>query len=264
MSNFSTIEIITSENIATIWFNRPEVRNGFNEVMIAEVTECINSINKNADVRIVVFRGRGKSFSAGADLNWLGGVANYTFEQNYNESSELTKCFYSIYTCKKPTISIAHGASIGGANGFLSACDFAFCEDSTVFSLSEVKIGIVPSCILPYVRKRVGEYVSKELILSGQRFYGKEAEKYRLVNKSLPKELLEEYVENTIKQLLTSGPDAMTACKNLIFNISNKFTFNESIDYPAKMIADMRASKEGQEGMASFLEKRKPKWVESK
>jgi len=262
MNYFKTIELITSENIATIWFNRPEVRNGFNETMIAEVTECINSINENPDIRIVIFRGRGKSFSAGADLNWLGGVAKYSFEQNYNESTKLTDCFHLIYTCKKPTIAIAHGASIGGANGFLAACDFAFCEDSTVFSLSEVKIGIVPSCISPYVRKRVGEYISKELILSGQRFYGKEAEQYRLVNKSLPQGLLEEYIENTIKQLLTSGPDAMTACKKLIYNISNKLTFNESIDYTAKIIAELQASKEGQEGMASFLEKRKPKWME--
>ncbi|MFC2111332.1 enoyl-CoA hydratase-related protein [Bacteroidota bacterium] len=261
MINFETIELIINENIATIWFNRPEVRNGFNEVMIAEVTKCINSINENEKIRIVVFRGRSKSFSAGADLNWLGGVAKYSFEENYSESSKLADCFHLIYTCKKPTIAVAHGASIGGANGFLAACDFAFCEESTVFSLSEVKIGIVPSCISPYVRKRVGEYVAKELMLSGQRFYGKDAQQYRLVNKSLPKESLEEYVENTIKQLLTSGPGAMAACKNLIYDISNELTFEESIDYTAKMIAELRASKEGQEGMASFLERRKPNWV---
>ena len=264
MSNFKTIELIISANIATIWFNRPEVRNGFNETMIAEVTECIKSINENKEIRVVVFRGRGKSFSAGADLNWLGGVAKYSFEENYNESTKLADCFHLIYTCKKPTIAVAHGASIGGANGFLASCDFAFCEDSTVFSLSEVKIGIVPSCISPYVRKRVGEYISKELMLSGQRFYGEEAENYRLVNKSLPKELLEEYVDNTINQLLTSGPDAIAACKKLLYDISNNLSFTESIDYTAKMIAELRASKEGQEGMASFLEKRKPRWVEKK
>jgi len=188
-------------------------------------------------------------------------VAGYSYEQNYKESLNLSKCFYAIYTCAKPTMAVVHGAAIGGANGLLAACDFAYADDNTTFSLSEVKIGIVPACISPYVTKRVGEYGSKELMLTGKRIKGPEAEKHKLVNKSLPPELLEAHLKSVIKLLRTSGPKAMTQCKNLIFDICNKLTLDEAVEDTAKMIAEIRASDEGQEGMAAFLGKRKPNWV---
>jgi methylglutaconyl-CoA hydratase len=189
-------------------------------------------------------------------------VAGYSYGQNFAESLNLSKCFYAIYTCAKPTMAIVHGAAIGGANGLLAACDFAYADNNTTFSLSEVKIGIVPACISPYVTKRVGEYGSKELMLTGKRFKGPEAEKHRLVNKSLPPELLEAHVDSVIKLLRTSGPKAMSHCKNLIFDICNKLTLDEAVESTAKMIAEIRASDEGQEGMDAFLNKRKPDWVE--
>jgi methylglutaconyl-CoA hydratase len=188
-------------------------------------------------------------------------VAKYSYEQNFKESLNLSKCFYTIYTCKKPTIAIVHGAAIGGANGLLASCDFAYADDNTTLSLSEVKIGIIPACISPYVMKRVGEYGSKELMISGKRIKGPEAEHHRLVNKSLPSEELESYVDSVIDLLRTSGPMAMTQCKNLIFNVANQESLEEALESTAKMIAEIRASKEGQEGMAAFLEKRKPNWV---
>lgn len=156
---------------------------------------------------------------------------------------------------------MVHGAAIGGANGLLASCDFAYADDNTTFSLSEVKIGVVPACISPYVTKRVGEYGSKELMLTGKRIKGKEAEYHKLVNKSLPAEELEAYVASVLDLLRTSGPKAMSQCKDLIFNISNLETLEEALESTAKMIAEIRASKEGQEGMAAFLEKRKPNWV---
>ncbi len=262
MTDYQTIQFEIKDDIGTIWLNRPEIHNAFNEVMISELIDCFEEIKKMDEIRIVVLRGRGKSFCAGADLNWMRAVANYSYEQNFKESLNLSKCFYTIYTCAKPTIAVVHGAAIGGANGLLASCDFAYAEDNTTFSLSEVKIGIVPACISPYVTKRVGEYGSRELMLTGRRIKGKEAEHFRLVNKSLAAEELEEYLTSVISLLRTSGPKAMGHCKNLIFNISNKETLEQALESTAKMIAEIRASEEGQEGMAAFLEKRKPKWIQ--
>ncbi|MFH0893297.1 MAG: enoyl-CoA hydratase-related protein [Bacteroidota bacterium] len=261
MTKFETIEFELNGTIGTVWMNRPDVHNALNEKMISEIIECYEELNTRNDVRIVVLRGRGKSFCAGADLNYMKGIATFGFEENYQDSKRLAKCFNIIYTCCKPTIAVVHGAAIGGANGLLAACDFVYCTDETKFAFSEVKLGIAPATISLYVTKRVGEYGSRDLMLTGRRFTGKEAEWYRLANKSLPTEEVDAYVNEIIKSLLSSGPDAIAACKKLIFDISNKLNFEDAIDYTAKTIAELRASKEGQEGMASFLEKRKPNWV---
>jgi methylglutaconyl-CoA hydratase len=261
MTTFQTIEFEQKGDLGIVWLNRPEIHNAFNEVMIAELITAFEAINEMKEIRVVILRGRGKSFCAGADLNWMRGVAGYSYEQNYKESLNLSKCFYTIYTCKKPTIAMVHGAAIGGANGLLSSCDFAYADENTTFSLSEVKIGIIPACISPYVIKRVGEYSAKELMITGKRIKGPEAEYHRLVNKSLPPDELEQYVNGIIDMLRTSGPVAMTQCKSLIYNISNKETLEEALESTARMIAEIRQSAEGQEGMAAFLEKRKPGWV---
>jgi len=258
--NYTTLEVQTTNQVATIWLNRPDIRNAFNEVMIGELIKAINEVSAINDVRVIVLRGRGKSFCAGADLNWMRDVATYSYEQNFKESLQLSDCFYTIYNCPKPTIAVVHGAAIGGANGLLSACDMAICDDETVFSLSEVKIGIVPACISPYVIKRVGEFGARELMLTGRRINGKEAEHFRLVNKSLPADELGAYLSNLISLLMSSGPIAMSQCKTLIDQVSNKINLEEALRYTAKMIAEIRASEEGQEGMAAFLEKRKPSW----
>jgi methylglutaconyl-CoA hydratase len=261
MKTFETIEFELNGSIGTVWLNRPDVHNALNEKMISEIISCYEEINTMAEVRIVILRGRGKSFCAGADLNYMKGIATFGFEENYQDSKRLAKCFNIIYTCVKPTIAIVHGAAIGGANGLLAACDFVYCTDDTKFAFSEVKLGIAPATISLYVLKRIGEFGSRDLMITGRRFTGKEAEWYRLANKSLPAEEIDNHVNEIIKTLLTSGPDAISACKKLIYDVSNKLNFDEAIDYTAKTIAELRASKEGQEGMASFLEKRKPNWV---
>ncbi|PLX14757.1 MAG: enoyl-CoA hydratase [Salinivirgaceae bacterium] len=261
MENYKTIKIEVENGVGTLWLNRPEIHNAFNEVMISEIIRAFEYIENEDDIKIVVLRGEGKSFCAGADLNWMRDVANYSYDQNYEESLNLSNCFYKIYTCPKPTIARVHGAAIGGANGLLAACDFAYADDNTTFSLSEVKIGVVPACISPYVTKRVGEYGSKELMLTGKRFKGPEAEKHKLVNKSLSADKLDEYILEIIGLLKTSGPKAMAHCKNLLYDISNELSLEDAISYTAKMIAEIRSSDEGQEGMAAFLEKRKPNWV---
>ena len=261
MKSYQNIEFDLENNIGTVWLNRPEKHNAMNAEMIAEIIDCFFEINNMSEVRIVLLRGRGKSFCAGADLNYMKGIAEFGYDENYHDSLQLAKCFNVIYTCQKPTIAIVQGAAIGGANGLLAACDFVYCTDETKFAFSEVKLGIVPATISPYVVKRIGEYGARDLMLTGRRFLGKEAEYYRLVNKSLPAEELEDQINSTIKVLMSSGPDAIAACKLLLYNISNKINFVDSIDYTANLIAELRASKEGQEGMAAFLEKRKPNWV---
>jgi methylglutaconyl-CoA hydratase len=262
MKSYETIEIELLDKVATVWLNRPKVHNAFNYIMIAELTEYFESINNSDEISVVLLRGREKSFCAGADLNWMRNGVNQSYKENFNESMKLAICFQSIYKCKKPTIALVHGIALGGANGLLSACDMAYCEDNATFSLSEVKIGIVPACISPYVIKRIGEYGAKDLMLTGKRFHGKEAEWFRLVNKSVDSfENLEKYVYSVIDTLKTSGPKAIMLCKNLIYEISNVLKFDEANEYTAKMIADIRASDEGQEGIAAFFEKRKPNWV---
>ncbi len=261
MNKFSTIEIEQEGQVATIWLNRPEIHNAFNEVMISEIIEAFELLETKKLIRIIVLRGRGKSFCAGADLNWMKGVVNYSFDQNYNESYNLSVCFNKIYTCKKITIALVHGAAIGGANGLMAACDFAYAETDTVFSLSETKIGLIPACIAPYIIKRVGEFAAKEFMLSGLRFNGEVAERKGLINKSVPKEEFAGYFQKMVSLLLTSGPEATIQCKELINSLCNSISYSEALEYTAKMIAEIRQSEEGQEGMNAFLEKRKPNWV---
>jgi methylglutaconyl-CoA hydratase len=259
MNKYKTIEISLDQGVQTIWLNRPDLHNAFDETMLRELTESIETLDPS--VLCVILRGRGKSFCAGVDLNWMKAVSQNSYEQNYTESLLLSKCFLTIYNCPKPTLAVVHGVALGGANGLLSACDLAYCTDDATFSLSEVKIGIVPACISPYVIKRVGEYGAKELMLTGRRIKGKEAEHFRLVNRSVPAETLDETLAEVIALLRTSGPKAMSQCKTLIHEVANKLTLMEAYDYTARMIADIRASDEGQEGMNAFLEKRKPNWV---
>jgi methylglutaconyl-CoA hydratase len=259
--NYQTIELELSNGMATVWLNRPEIRNAFNETMIAEVLDVFTRLNSIPEVRVVLLRGRGKSFCAGADLNWMRDVASYSYEQNLAESLNLSKCFHAIYTCIKPTIAVVHGAAIGGANGLLAACDIAYADDETVFSLSEVKIGIVPACISPYVVKRTGEYGSRELMLTGRRIKGPEAARMGLINKSLHTDALMSYVLETVDLLMSSGPEAVGRCKELLFKVSNVWDMKQAMEETARMIAEIRASSEGQEGMAAFLEKRPANWV---
>lgn len=260
---FTCVEIERNYKVSTIWLNRPEVRNAFNETMITEIIEAFKQEGAREDVRAIVLRGKGKVFCAGADLNWMRNVAQYGFEQNYAESLQLSECFHTIYKCLKPTLAIVHGAAMGGANGLLAACDFAFCEAETIFSLSEVKIGIIPACISPYILKRVGEYGARELMLNGSRINGTAAEQYKLVNKCFADiHETEAHLQATIQLLMSSGPNAIAHCKKLIDEVVNHISLDEALTYTAKMIAEIRATAEGQEGMAAFLEKRKPNWIE--
>jgi methylglutaconyl-CoA hydratase len=257
---YQTILIQSAKNITTIWLNRPEVHNAFNDLTIRELADALKELEKDDALRAVVIRGKGKSFCAGADLNWMKAVREYSYEENFRDSLDLCRLLNNIYTFPKPVIAVVHGAAIGGANGLLAACDIAICEENTTFSLSEVKIGLIPACISPYVIKRVGEPIARELMLTGKRIKGPEAEKLRLVNRSLPETELENYLNETHNLLLSSGPKAVEDCKRLIFDVVNTWTLDQTSEKTAKLIAKQRLSDEAQEGMMAFLEKRNPNW----
>jgi len=258
--HYQTILSSRQDKVARISLNRPEVHNAFNSTMIRELADAFEKAQKDESVRVVVLTGQGESFCAGADLNWMREIIRYSFEQNLKESTEVAELMHQIYTLPKPTLARVNGATIGGGNGLFSACDIAIASDRAKFGLSEVKIGLVPAAISPYVMRRIGESAAHELFLTGERFDARRALEIGLVNKVVPYEELDKKVEEVIRLLLSSGPEAIASCKELLHKVP-AMTDKEAKAYTAEMIARLRVSQEGQEGMAAFLEKRKPRWV---
>ncbi len=263
MRNYQTIIIEKQDGITTVRLNRPEHHNAMNEEMIAELTEIFQQFNQKENrPRAVVLRGNGKSFCAGADLNYMKNIAGLGFEANVKDGLKLTALFRSVYDCPVPTLAVVHGSAFGGANGLMAACDMAIAAENTHFAFSEVKLGIAPATIAPFVIKRIGEFGAKELMITGKRFDGKEAARWHLVNHAVPAEKLEETLQQLLGEILSAAPNAIIETKILIQKIISDNNLNENIDFTSRLIARLRASEEGQEGMAAFLEKRKTKWNE--
>jgi methylglutaconyl-CoA hydratase len=259
-TEFTTISYSLDNRIAKINLARPEVHNAFNEVMIAELTEVFSRISQDDAARVVVLTGNGESFCAGADLNWMKKMINFTYQQNLEDSLKLAELFYLMYSLPKPIIARVNGAAIGGGTGLVAVCDIAIAAEKAKFSLSEVKLGLVPACISPYVIRKVGEGRCREFFLTGERLTANRALELGLVNQVVPLESLDQAVEEKVKQLISSGPKAIAMCKELLKNVPG-MSFDKAKTYTADMIASMRIGDEGQEGMNAFLEKRKPKWT---
>lgn len=258
---YTTIELEIEDGIANISLNRPAVKNAFNEQMIFELKDCFTHLNLNNAVRIIIIRGKGTAFCAGADLHWMKSIKVKDFEANLEESQRLADCLYTIYRCPKTVISIVHGYSMGGSNGILSVCDIVYTLDTTVFSLSEVKLGLIPACIAPYVLKRIGEFAAREIMLTGKRITGKEAREIGLVNKSfIDMDSLEDYLSHTIDHLKSGGMQAQRSVKMMIHQVVNHLSLDQARIYTAQLIAETRMNAEAQEGMKAFLEKRNPQW----
>jgi methylglutaconyl-CoA hydratase len=257
---FQTIRLDSERKVVRVTFNRPEVHNAFNADMIAELAEAFESLKADDGVRVIVLTGEGESFCAGADINWMREIIDYSYSQNLQESLLLAETLHLLHTLPKPTVAMVNGTAIGGGNGFLSACDIAVAAEEALFGLSEVKIGLVPAAISPYVIRKIGESKAREYFLTGKRIPAREAKEIGLVNDVVPLDRLEDAVEELVNMLLTSGPEALANCKELVFRVP-RMSLEEAKEFTARMIADLRISEEGQEGMASFLEKRKPKWT---
>lgn len=258
---YETIAVEREGKLARLWLDRPDVHNAFNSAMIRELRDALRDLREDAAVRVVVLSGKGKSFCAGADLNWMREIIRFSYEQNLQESLELADFLYELYSLPKPTIARVNGAAIGGGAGFLSACDIVVASAEAKFGLSEVKIGLVPACIAPYVVRRTGESLARQYFLTGERIDAHRALEIGLANAVVEPGRLEAKIEEIAWLLLSSGPEALASCKELLRRVPG-MGFEEAKRFTAEMIAGLRVSREGQEGMASFLEKRKPKWAE--
>lgn len=259
---FKTIKYIKDGKVGNVIFNRPEIHNAFNSLVIDEMIQLFDQLEDDSDLRVIVITGAGKSFCAGADLNWMRSVVTQSFEENLLESNRLAELFYKVYSFKLPVIGKINGAAIGGGTGFVAVCDIAIAAESAKFSFSEVKIGVVPACIGPYVIKKMGEGKARELFITGERMFAKRAFEVGLVNKFVDDDKLDSTVDELVQSILSSGPEAVSMAKKLVSEVPS-MTPEQFKPYTAEMIAKLRISDEGQEGMDAFLNKRKPKWVTS-
>lgn len=261
-TTLQTLEVHLHQGVASIWLNRPEKHNALNPQMMADIAAAFNQLQADASVRVIVLKGKGKSFCAGADLHYMKEIAGFGHAENMADAQKLASLFETIYRCHKPVLAVVHGAVYGGANGLTAACDIVLAETQTVFAFSEVKLGITPATISPYVIRRCGEAAARELMLTGRRFSANEAARFLLVNKVCQQAELAEQEHFYVSQLLASAPNAVEQCKQLIANVVSGLRQDENLNiYTTQLIASQRASEEAQEGMAAFFEKRKPNWV---
>lgn len=260
IKTFETLQVERDGRVTRLWLNRPAVRNAFNAVMVRELRKALEDVRRDDEVRVVVLSGRGSSFCSGADLNWMREIISFTYEQNLGETMELAEALHELYSLPKPTVARVNGPAIGGGTGFVSACDIVVASTEARFGLSEVKIGVVPAAISPYVVRRMGESRARQYFLTGERMDGRRALEVGLANIVAEPAGLDAAVEAVVGSLLSSGPEALASAKELLRRVPG-MDFGEAKRFTAEMIARLRVSEEAQEGMAAFLEKRKPKWA---
>jgi methylglutaconyl-CoA hydratase len=258
-TNYQSIEVVEAGSTATITLNRPKVRNAFDDSLIAELTAVLRDLGGRDSVRVIVLTGGGDVFSAGADLNWMRKVAEYSYEENVADALKLADLMETLYNTPKATIARVNGPCIGGALGLVSACDIAVASSEAFFALREIRLGITPAVISPYVIRRLGERNARDFFLTGRRFDASIAQQIGLVHEVVELAKLDGAVDRWVKRFLHSGPDAVKACKELIARVSGA-PIAEVKQFTAEMIAALRGSEEGQEGFAAFFQKRKPKW----
>jgi methylglutaconyl-CoA hydratase len=263
---FQTLDLQPSRTgVLTVTLNRENVRNAFNEVLIDELIRVFTKDARAAAVRMVVLRGKGPVFCAGGDLNWMKQAVDYSKKENLADTRKLTKMFQVMNEFPKPLIGVVQGAAIGGGVGLVSVCDIVIAHSETVFSLSEVRLGLVPACIGPFVISKIGASNARALFLSAERFSAKRAYEAGLIHEVAPDLIaLEKALDRTTENMLQCSPNAIAAAKKLVLDLSwpeRRKKMKDCYEYSAAMLAELRVSKEGQEGVRAFLEKRKPSWI---
>ncbi len=258
---FQALEIQLTGPVATLWMNRPDRHNAFDESLIAELTAACLALDDDADVRIVILAGRGKSFSAGADLNWMKRAANNGLADNLNDARALAEMLRTLAEMRKPTIARVHGAALGGGMGLAAACDIAVASTKAVFATSEVKFGIIPSAISPYVLRAIGARQATRYFQSAERISADRAREIGLVHEAVEAEQLDAKVQEIVGSLLQGGPLSQAAAKELIRAVSGRPINDNLVDDTAHRIAHLRATPEAREGIAAFLDKRQPNWI---
>lgn len=256
-----TLEVEVAQGIATVWLNRPDVRNAMNEDLIGELADAVRALGADAQVRLIVLAGRGTAFCAGADLGWMKRMAGYCPAENRAGALELAQLLNAVHTCPKPTIARVHGPAFAGGMGLASACDLRVAEPAAEFCLSEVLIGLVPATISPYVVQAMGPAVARRYMLTAERLSATEAHRIGFVHALSAPGAIDETLGQLAKALLGAGPAALARTKRLLEDVVDRPVDDALLEMTADAIAEVRASAEGREGVASFLEKRKPAWV---
>jgi len=249
--------------VATVTLNRPEVRNAFNDEVIAELTQAFTQLGQDPQVRAIVLAAQGPAFCAGADLNWMRRMADYTHAENLADAACLAEMLRVIYTCPKPTVARIQGDVYAGGMGLVAACDMAVSVDSANYCLSEVKLGLVPATISPYVIRAMGARAAHRYFLTAERFDAFEALRIGLVHAVVSADQLDDKVAEITKALVSASPNAVKQCKTLLRDVAGQDINPTLIAHTVEGIANIRASAEGKEGVQSFLQKRKPNWLNS-
>ena len=255
------LRISTQNRVATVVLSRPDVRNAFNDEVIAELSHAFSQLGEDPAVRAIVLMAEGPAFCAGADLNWMRRMADYTRDENVEDAGKLAFMLRTLYECPKPTIARVQGDVYAGGMGLVAACDMAVSVDTAHYSLSEVKLGLIPATISPYVIRAMGPRAAHRYFLTAERFTAAEALRIGFVHEVVPVEALDATVSDMVGALISASPNAVRECKQLLQDVAERDISRLLIDRTVEGIADIRASDEGKEGVQSFLQKRKPAWL---
>jgi methylglutaconyl-CoA hydratase len=259
--NFQHLEVDIRGPVATVWLNRPAVRNALDEVLLAEITQAITQLEQDDAVRVLVLAGRGKVFCAGADLHWMKRMAAYSDAQNRADAMVLATMLKTLHRAGKPTIARVHGAAFAGGMGLAAACDVVVAEPGAEFCLSEVRIGLIPSTISPYILQALGVQASRRYMLTAERISAQEAHRLGFVQRLCEAGAIDDAVAQVARALIAGGPQALAQTKALISTVAHRSLDEALVTETAGLIARVRASSEGREGVSSFLEKRRAAWV---
>lgn len=258
--DYKALIIEKKDSVLKVTLNRPEVRNAFNDTLIADLSTVFSNEALENDVRCVLLSGAGEVFCAGGDIKWLKLSSNYTRDENYRDAKAFSDMLEKINECPKPVLARVHGAVMGGGLGLVSVCDYVLASTETLFSFSEAKIGLIPATIGPFVIAKIGESNTRALFLSAERFDSKRALETGLIHQIFPKEKLEEIISKLLKNIISSSPQALKIAKKFVHDVQRE-PIEKRSDYAASLLADLRSTPEAQEGLTAFLEKRKPNWV---
>lgn len=247
-------------HVAEVWLNRPEVRNAFNDGVIAELTQAFATLGVEPDLRCIVLGGHGKAFCAGADLAWMRAMADYTWAENHADAARLAEMLWTIWSCPLPVVGRIHGDCYAGGVGLAAVCDVLVAADGMNFCLSEARLGLLPATIGPYVVRALGEQAARRFFVTAERFDAARAHALGFVHEVVPADQLDAKVAEVVTSLVANGPAAVQACKRLVQDVAGRPIDAALRDDTARRIADIRASAEGREGVQAFLNKRDPAW----
>ena len=258
----STLDVKREGHVARVYLNRPDVRNAFNDSVIIELAQTFAELAADASLRCIVLGGHGKAFCAGADLAWMRSMADYDWDRNRADAGKLAEMLWAIYSCPVPVVGRIHGDCFAGGLGLASVCDVLVVADIANFSLSEARLGLLPATISPYVIRAMGEQAARRYFVTAERFNAAQAQAMGFAHEVCASETLDAKVDEIVAALVANGPLAVRACKQLVQDVAGRPIDAALRADTARRIADIRASAEGREGVSSFLNKRKPAWLE--